>query len=230
MTKLYVVCCDTQNIMECCSTNKLKAEICLSDWGFTRLYRWKINKKNYLIQLCPKQKHICVFTTNVIRSLMNKKSKCIECEGGLLRNTTERVNQIIKYEHLIIKLFQVIDSPKYERTQLWQTLHNNLACQLIYEKYLQSKKKYFNKGVPNSDDLSDSFDVQGTGNEKLAQANQSYFRIIVQLDKKISKLTNDNELLIEISNEREEYLEHMEKFMKLKGYFREFEQFMENGD
>jgi len=224
--------------MEIPITNLLHSEVILQEFGFKRLFRWKIDKKNYLIQLCPNMKHIHIMSTNMVRNLNNYEPLCQECVGRIPRNLDNYLKDIYQHEHLMFKLFQILDRDEFKKTILWKEINSNLLGQTLFSHYLEAKNKHFynpklnqndisvlnSEGSP--DNLSESFDMldldrknklcdsfPGLPHSNLINANHNYFGIIVKLDKENVKLREDVKLLDEIIEEQNDMINHFKQFL-----------------
>ena len=216
--------------MEIPLTNLLQSELILEEFGFKRLFRWKIDKKNYMIQLCPNMKHIHIMTTNMVRSLNKCEPLCQECVGRSPRGLEERLKDIYQHEHLIFKLFQILDREQFKTTCLWKEINSNLLGQTLFSHYLQAKEKHFYNPTNSdqelnqdqdisSDNLSESFDLFDPNIKKklphsyLIEANHNYFGIIIKLDQENIKLRESIKLLDEIIEEQNEIIDHFKQFI-----------------
>ena len=213
--------------MEMPDSSILKAESILKDLGFHRIYRWKINKRNFLIQICPNNKHVCILTTNLVRRIMHQDYKCDECVGNPIRGLEHRVHIISQHKHLIFKLFQLIDHTAFKNTKLWNIIETNMSCIYLFDEYKKSQDKHCLSNS-NNDSLSDSYDFSSDSSyiSHLMKSNQSYVSIITQLDITNSKLRSEISYLNETISEQELILDKIHQFLNLHGLQKEFKNFV----
>jgi hypothetical protein len=196
--------------MEIPGDTLLQSEVILQEFGFKRIFRWKIDKKNYMIQLCPKMKHVHILTANIVRTLGRSEPLCQECLGRYPRNIDSRLKDLYPYEHLMFKLFQVLDNDKFRPTVIWREIQSNLLGQTLFSHYLESK----NKHIIRHDNPAELLDIKSKSpHGDLLDANYNYFNIIIKLDRENTQLRDDVKLLDEIIGEQGEMIDHFQQFL-----------------
>lgn len=201
--------------MEISTSTLLQSEIILKDIGFKRLFRWKIDKKNFLIQICPYYKHIVITTPDTIRRLYMYESICKECCNEYPKDLEKNLKCIYPYEHLMFKLFQILDQGHFTSTYLWKEINSNLLAQTLFAKYLETKHKHF-KDISNISDsskinLSESFDCFDISH--LMKTNLNYVNIIIKLQQENTKYQDQIKLFDEIIDEQNDIISHFTHFL-----------------
>jgi hypothetical protein len=184
--------------MEFPENNLLHSEVILKELGYERLFRWKINNKNYMIQLCPKKVHVHILTTQMVQNIHNNGIICPECEGRNPRNLSDRLNDIYQYENLMFKLIGTMDRIEVQDSYLWKELNSNLLGQSFISRYQQMTNKYL---------FSSNCDLE------ISKGNLDYINIILNLDRENQKLRDNDQLLNEIIYEQNDMITQFKRFL-----------------
>ena len=168
------------------------SEIYLKDAGFKRIDQWDVDKQAFFIQICPEDKHICIYTPMMVKAIVNGKNGCLECEGQTLKQIDDKIRKISNNENQLSNIFSLII--RYPNCQVSKSIHLNGDWYMKFKEYKHSRDKYYRNLENIQDDNKDL--------EKLVQANKEYVNIIINLEREINRLNDKIKFYEEVLDEK----------------------------